>query len=274
MMLLSACGCGSSGPIPNSNFVVWDGTAYIGKPDLSNLGMVPITSISEYEMWGGDGIDESNPPDPQTISPILQQLNDSNGTAFIDIESWPVYGSDPAVIAESIRKYLGTIKSFQQVAPSAKLGYYGVAPIRDYWNVLSGPGSTSYKAWQKRNDVVAPIAAQADVLFPSIYTFYPDKAGWKKYAIAQIKEARRIAPGKPVFAFLWPRYELNGGPSNYMPADYWRMELETIRQYADGVVIWGGWGPDGWEQWDENAPWWQQTQAFLTELQRQRKTGM
>jgi hypothetical protein len=70
----------------------------------------------------------------------------------------------------------------------------------------SAPDSPQFKAWQA-NDAVAPIAAQADVLFPSIYTFYPDENGWQTYAIAQIKEARRIGPGKPVYVFLWPQFE-------------------------------------------------------------------
>ena len=267
MALLLAAGCGSGvtasglGVTPNPNFVVWDGTTYNGKPDLTSLGMEPVISISQALMWG-DGNDMSNPPNPQKVRSILQQVNSSNGTAFIDIENWPVQGDDPAVIADSIQKYLVTIQSFQQLAPAAKLGYYSVAPIRDYWNAISGPGSSQYVAWQQRNDVVAPIAQQADVLFPSIYTFYTDEAGWEKYAIAQISEARRIAPGKPVYVFLWPRYEINVTAGGYMPADYWRMELETVRKYADGVVIWGGWQ----ENWDDNAPWWLETKAFLNEL--------
>ena len=65
--------------------------------------------------------------------------------------------------------------------------------------------------------------------------------------------------------FLWPRYEENKPTDvtgQYMPADFWRLQLETCRQYADGIVIWGGWQ----EQWDENAPWWVETKKFLQGL--------
>ena len=81
-------------------------------------------------------------------------------------------------------------------------------------------------AWQKENDNVASIAKLADVLFPSIYTFYEDRNGWSKYAIAQIQEARRHADGKPVYVFLWPQYhESNKKLANtFLPGDYWRME--------------------------------------------------
>ena len=265
LILLTLCGCGTSGSPavnPNPNFVVWDGTAYLGKPDLTSLGMIPITSLSTALLWGGDGKDTTDPPNPQTISSLLEQANLSKATAFLDIESWPVVSDDPSVVADSVHKYLVTMQSFEQFAPSAKFGFYAVAPIRDYWDAISGPGSAQYIAWQQRNDDVAPIAMQADILFPSIYTFYPDEAGWKKYAIAQIQEARRIAPGKPVYAFLWNQYEVEGTGSNYLPPDYWRMELETVRQYADGVVIWGGYQ----QNWDPSAPWWQETESFLKEL--------
>lgn len=253
---------------PKPNFVVFDATAYIGQPDLTKFGMVTAVSISPFDLWDGDGVDESNPPNPHNpvLLPILQQANSSQATAYIDIENWPVSGVAPSVIAEDVQKYVTTIKSLQEIAPEAKIGFYGVAPIRDYWDVVNGgPGSPQYTAWQEENDVVAPIAKQADVLFPSIYTIDSDQNAWKTYAIAQIKEARRIAPGKPVYAFLYMRYT-DETIGDYIPADYWRMELETMRQYADGVVIWGGWGPNGWEQWDGNAPWWIETQAFLKEL--------
>ena len=45
------------------------------------------------------------------------------------------------------------------------------------------------------------------------------------------------------------------------------MQLDTVRQYADGVVIWGGWNfkdrkPD---KWDDRSSWWVITKRFLDE---------
>ena len=51
--------------------------------------------------------------------------------------------------------------------------------------------------------------------------------------------------------------------ASYLPDAYWKMELETAKQYADGVVIWGGWT----ETWDNNASWWLDTQQFMTEIE-------
>jgi hypothetical protein len=247
------CGVNSYNPPPNPNFVVWDATLYQGKPDLQQFGMRPLTGLYSSSLWSGT--DWTNPPSPQNVNGLLQA---SPGTAFLDIENWST--DAPA----NVQKYLQTIQSFEQFAPTLKFGYYGVSPIRDYWDALDGPGSSQYQAWQARNDAVAPIAAQANVLFPSIYTFYPDENGWQTYAIAQIKEARRIGPGKPVYVFLWPQFE--DPTEGYLPSDMWRMELETARQYADGAVIWGG----SQQTWDNNAPWWLETQSFLEEIKEKK----
>ena len=204
-----------------------------------------------------------NVPDATVVQKLAAGASQSAGIAVVDIEQWSVVG-DPTTVAESIGKYQQTLQMFQQDAPSLQFGYYATAPIRDYWDVMAGPQSAGYLAWQQENDAVAPIAQQADALFPSLYTFYTDQVGWKKYAIANIAEARRIAPGKPVYVFLWPQYDANTGAQggDYLPDDYWQMELETAKQYADGVVIWGGWT----ETWDNNASWWVVTQQFMTEI--------
>jgi hypothetical protein len=250
------CGTNSYSPPLNPNFVVWDATLYQGKPDLQQFGIRPLTALYSGSLW--TGADRTNPPNPAGVALILGQASNSTGNVFLDIENWPLDG-DPDVVADSIQKFMVTIQAFEQFAPAIKFGYYGVAPIRDYWDVMSGAGSSAYLAWQGRNNAVAPIAQQANVLFPSLYTFYNDEDGWKKYAIAQISEARRIGPGKPIYVFLWPQFE--DSSEEYLPPGFWRMELETTRQYADGVVIWGGYQ----QVWDDNAPWWQQTQSFLQE---------
>ena len=55
------------------------------------------------------------------------------------------------------------------------------------------------------------------------------------------------------------------GPDNYIDADFWRLQLETVAEHADGVVIWGGWDFDHNRpaRWDERVPWWQATRASL-----------
>jgi hypothetical protein len=167
-----------------------------------------------------------------------------------------------------VTKYRTVLRWFHEAAPRLRLGYYGTIPVPDYWRAIQGTTSADFKAWQQDNDRLGLIAKDVDVLFPSLYTFYADRQGWVAYAIAQISEARRKAKGKPVYAFIWPQYhesnQLLGG--QFLDADYWELELLTVRQYADGLVIWGGWGTGGPQPWDEDAPWWQVTKRFLSRI--------
>ena len=247
---------------PQAKFVVFDGSLYQAKPSSEQLGMKPITVLYQAAMWPGGSGNPQSVPDADVVRALALKASQSTGIAVVDIEQWQVTG-DPATVAQSIDKYQQTLQIFQQAAPSLQVGYYSVAPIRDYWSPIDGTQSSNYLAWQQQNNTVAPIAQQANALFPSAYTFYTDQAGWQKYAIAQIAEARRIAPGKPVYLFLWPQYDNGSGAQggDYLSDDYWKMELETARQYADGVVIWGGWN----QTWDSNASWWLETQEFMTE---------
>ncbi len=247
---------------PQAKFVVFDGTLYQGKPTTEELGMKPITLLYQASMWPGKSGDPQSVPDADVVRALALKASQSGGMAVVDIEQWHVTG-DPATVAQSVDKYQQTLQMFQQAAPSLQVGYYSVAPIRDYWSPIDGALSSNYLAWQQENNTVAPIAQEANALFPSAYTFYTDQTGWQTYAIAQIAEARRIAPGKPVYLFLWPQYDNGNGAQggDYLPDDYWKMELETARKYADGVVIWGGWT----QTWDSNASWWLETQQFMTE---------
>jgi hypothetical protein len=266
---LAGCAQPSRAPVtpppstaPQAKFVVFDGTLYQGKPSPAQLGMKPITVLYQASMWPGKSGDPQSVPNADVVRALALKASQSGGIAVVDIEQWQVTG-DPATVAQSIDKYQQTLQIFQQAAPSLQVGYYSVAPIRDYWSPIDGTQSPNYLAWQQQNNTVAPVAQQANALFPSAYTFYTDQAGWQKYAIAQIAEARRIAPDKPVYLFLWPQYDDGKGAKggDYLSDDYWKMELETARKYADGVVIWGGWS----QTWDNNASWWLETQQFMTE---------
>jgi Hyaluronidase len=243
-----------------SGFVVYDGTLYVQKPNLTPFGVSPIMVIYSASMWNSTE-DHLNIPNAKMIQTVALQASRSTGIAVIDIENWPNVG-DPAKVANTVQKYQATIQLFKQSAPSLRIGYYGVVPIFNYGNAIRDSNSPEYRAWQATNDRVAAAAQAADVLFPAIYTYFKDQEGWQKVAIAQIKEARRLAPGKPVYVFLWPQLDEGGKGGDYLPRDYWRMELETARQHADGVVIWGGYK----QTWDNNAPWWLETQSFLKEI--------
>lgn len=246
---------------PTNQFVVFDSTWHKGKPDLSQFGLRPITLIGG-QLWE-KGADRAHLPDKNKVLALAEQAMASGGVAVLDIEHWPVRG-DPAVVADSLAKYSTVLEWFHGTFPGLQVGYYGVPPIRDYWRALKGPGSKEYLAWQAENDGLRSLAHDVDVLFPSLYTFYPHREGWVQYATAQIREARRYGQGRPVYVFLWPAYHDSSrllANKNIEP-DFWKLQLETARTHADGIVIWGG----GGSSWDEQAPWWKTTKEFMAAL--------
>lgn len=269
-LALSSAGLQGQAANAKTQFPVFDAAGFTQKPDLTVYGLRPITVVYPNFMWEGNQVpDTTSLPDRSRVIAFGQLANQTPHILVIDIEHWPLTG-DPTTVAASIKKYETVIGWYKSTAPELKIGFYGVAPIRNYWDSIREKNSPQYLAWQKQNDAVGPIAQLEDFLFPSIYTFYEDRQGWQTYAIAQMQEARRYAGRKPVYVFLWPEYhDSNKKLANtFLPGDYWRMELETARKYADGVVIWCC---SANQTWNDNAPWWLETKAFLKEVNTTQK---
>ena len=143
-----------------------------------------------------------------------------------------------------------------------------MVPQRAYWQAIQPENSPAHRRWQRENDAVRSIAEYVDIIFPSLYTFYSKEDDWVRYAVANLREARRIAPGKPVYCFLWPQFhDSTRRAYELLPAEYWKRQLGTCQGLADGIVIWGGVGEagrmNGWLSWDDNAPWWKATVEFV-----------
>jgi hypothetical protein len=251
-------------------FVVFDGTHYSNKPDLSAYGIRPIT-IAYAGKLGLEWYKHADRlPDIQTVQAVAREAQLKGNVVVLDIEHWPLAGS-PNSVRDSLTKYKRVLEWFQAAAPTLSAGYYGAPPLHDYWRAIKGTSSQERLSWMAENDQVRDLAGAVDVLFPSLYTFYPDQAAWRRYAIAQIEEARRYGNGKPVYVFLWPQYHesnsILGG--SYLPEDYWLLELQTAREFADGIVIWGGSGGNNQPlKWDERAAWWETTKEFMETINR------
>ena len=261
--VLTAVGQPPPGP---KSFVVFDGTLFSDKPDLSAYGIQPITTAYAGKFGPDWNKHADRLPDLQAVQAVAREAQQKGHVVVLDIEHWPLKGSAESV-RDSQTKYKTVLEWFRAAAPGLSVGYYGAPPIRDYWRAIKDTSSQERRSWMAENDQLRSLAGAVDVLFPSLYTFYPDQAGWKKYAIAQIEEARRYGNGKPVYVFLMPTYHdsnrLLGG--QFLSPDYWLLELETAREYADGIVIWGGWGSDNRPaKWDDRAPWWEKTQEFMS----------
>lgn len=254
---------------PHKPFPVFDATLYSGKPDLSAYGLQPITLVYAGSFGSHWHKQSDRLPEPESVKAIARQAEERGYPVVIDIEHWILTGTHES-IAASLQKYLTVLQWFKESAPSLKVGYYGIPPIRDYWRAIKDKASQDYRTWKEDNNKLSPLTSAVDIYYPSLYTFYLDQAGWKRYAIAQIEEAKRCAKGKPIYVFLWPQFHdsnrMLGG--RYLPEDYWQLELDIARQYADGVIIWGGWDmkTNRPAKWNAEAAWWKKTKEFVLTL--------
>jgi hypothetical protein len=238
-------------------FLVFESLAYIGKPDLAPLGVLPTRGTGGLWRPG----QSRNEVDKIGVQQAVACCKDFKGVFYLDVEHWRVFAESDQVARENIAKFIQMADVVRRAAPDLKFGYYGVLPEIAYWPIVN-PAGGQLDAWHRANRLTQKIASHVDVIFPSLYTFYTDEAGWETYARETLKEARSY--GKPVYAFLWPEFhdsnqELRG---QNLPREFWRKQLEFCRLNADGIVIWGGWQ----RRWDENAEWWQETKLFLRSL--------
>lgn len=253
-------------------FRIFDATGFKLKPDLKRFGIETAAVIYTPQHYWPDPARRHELPARSLVElTVKRRVASDHGPPLLimDLEHWPNVGSDE-VVAETASKYIRLAEWTQGVAGSSAVGYYGVPPLRDYWRALSGPGSKEYLAWQAENDRFKTVAETVDLLAPSLYTFYDDERGWERYAEANIREARRLAPGKAVYPFIWPQYHDSnrtiGG--RQLPATFWLTQLQTLAKLADGAIIWS---PPGW--WDEKAPWWIATRAFIDGSARMSSAG-
>ncbi len=249
-------------------FKVFSLLAYREQPDMAAYGMLPA-HIIDRDLWA-PGVKRSEAPDPAAIRKVLADLPQNNGPIILDIEDFPLDG-DPRVSDDSIMRLQRILRAVRKEARGRTIGFYSIVPVRDYWRRIKGRNSPEFKTWQRDNDRTLTIEREVDVIMPSIYTLYEDRAGWQDYAVDQICEARRLSK-KPVYVFMWPEYDNPAYNGREVDADYWRMELETAYRYADGIVLWSGADVtriSGMRPWNPQAPWWLETERFLRTIANQ-----
>jgi hypothetical protein len=271
------------------DFSVFDSIGMVDRPNLEEFGWKPIQLLTTSFFWGPT--DNQSEPNLARIIANTQSL-DTNQLAVIDIEHWPTSG-DPAVVAESVRKLALVADTMHNVKPDLILGIYRMLPDRDYFTpVLHENNTPEFQAWEAANAQLDELAEHVDVIFPSIYTFYPDyfadgsprlaeRDRWVEYATENLLQARRY--GKPVVAFNMPIYHGGGGttdPSSpdfrywkFQPisGDFWKLILDTTYQYADSMAIFDSsslapFGEPLPRAWNEDLEWWAETQQFLSEI--------
>jgi hypothetical protein len=267
LTLAGACGTHAAfgAPAPGAEasqkhapFIVFDALLYQHKPESEQLGLVAMHGAEPVWRRGAS----EDIVDVPGVEESVQRVRQFGTPYYFDIENWPVLYAPDDVVDASIAKLLQVADIARRTSPDGRFGFYGLLPQSIYWP-FQLKKEDEIAAWRRSNERTAVLAAHVDYVLPSLYTAYDDPENWKVSAREVLLAARRY--GKPVYPFLWPEFhdtnvKLRGKP---VPVEFWRMQLEFCRQYADGVVLWGGYQ----RRWDDTAPWWLETQRFLATLQ-------
>ncbi len=252
----------SPGAPAADGFALFDATAYADKPDLSSFGLRWMPNLTAHRFWPDRKVDDGLPDEALTRA-VGAEVVRHGGPVVIDIEHWDLQGSTRSV-TRSIGKYVQTLQWLRSAGPMT-IGLYGLMPLRDYWRAIQAPDSPAYRSWQKENDALVPILPLIDFHAPSLYAFYDDYEGWRRFAAANIREARRF--GKVVYPFLWPQYHEASKARSLDPIEpgFWKLQLQTVREHADGAIVWGGWdiNLNVALPWTDEMPWWRETRTFL-----------
>lgn len=243
-------------------FVIFNALLYEQLQDLKKYCIEPINVMYAWEFFPrGPKRNDFTMPGRITMEKAIQKIKTKNQVTVIDIEHWPLAKVSNSVYSKSINNYLATMGELKNSLPGIPIGYYGVAPVTDFSRAKS-IGSRGYRDWVNENSRMMNVAKLVDAFFPSLYTINSDQGSWLARAKASIDEAYRLGGGKPVYPFIWPNFHEQGGkypPGTEVPADYWRTQLDFLRNNADGFVLWGGYK----QKFNSEMTWWKELMSFI-----------
>lgn len=273
------------------SFAVINSIHYNDKGDLSKYGLKNYTVFYSTHIWPkkvrvGNRRSKTVPSD-EHIAKITKAIPKGRGPAVYDIEHWPldirtavraaadddILAASKKAVDASMTKMIHIIETSKKANPSIKYGYYSCLPLRDYWAPVKNDAE-KIKKWKEANDYLKPLADSVGVICPSLYTFYPNREAWLKYAKANIAEAKRIANGKPIYVYIWPKYHNSNkrDGKKFIEGDFWKLQLETIyNSGVDGIIIWDSPrvvnNPKD-KLWDPKREWWQETVKFMERIKK------
>lgn len=234
-------------------FTVYDTTFYAHldparygavKADIIYEGRVAALSGQPTRHHHPDGRPTSELvlPPKDAYQKLVRQHLANPGPLVLDYETLYLTGT-PQVAQRRFRKLSTLLKWTREVAPHKQIGF---------WDLLGNTQRRYYPLGRA-------ISAREDVLFPSLYTNSTDsKARWQHRLDHALAEAKQLAPGKPVYPYLWPQFQGLHSGQHYMSRELWSYELQACRKATKAVVLWGG-GPHG----TNNTAWLDVLKRFL-----------
>jgi hypothetical protein len=198
-----------------------------------------------------DSIDPDNDGrfNPQVLQAALDLYvpRRFEGTVCLDWEGnsymYLTGSSQSAAHVLAVNQFIAAINFARTARPMAKFGFYNL-PMSSY---------TQDQNWYDMANGIKPIIDASDVLFPSVYDMYAtgqlytNPSDDLNYVSGSVKLALDMAHGKPVYPFVWPRYNMTNSTygMRLIPEAEFKSHVAAVfspqvnGHRADGVVWWG-----------------------------------
>jgi hypothetical protein len=234
----------SDGAIP-----VFDWIWATDRPDTEAVGMTNIVPMSGWFFF--DERPDGTYANEHVNEPLLRErvgrmLTDGDAFHVMNIEHWEIDGT-PAESAKSLEKLKRTLDLIHDTNPNLMIGLYRLLPMRNTTANSQNP-DTRFEEWQAQNDRnMSVLGPSVDLLFPSLYTLHlgdelrTTEERWAAFAEENVREARRVAGGKPVIPFLALYYHPNGNLNpkgwQWIEPELLTFQLLKLDGLADGVTL-------------------------------------
>jgi hypothetical protein len=153
------------------------------------------------------------------------------------------------------QQFISALKINRKSLPNQnRIGMYRYLPRRDYWtpvkyhrNPMLPANIAAMESWQAHNKLFKSnrrdslsrrswdgVADYVDVIYPSIYQFYPDLEAQLVYVKANIKEARKY--NKPIIVWMWSQF--HDETNAYVGDESIEAQLSLLEEMeVEGVVF-------------------------------------
>ncbi|MFK7967483.1 MAG: hypothetical protein AB8C46_26265 [Burkholderiaceae bacterium] len=272
-------------PDRTDQFVVFNAMLYENMPAFGDkLPVVYEHTIFKHGVLK-DGIrpsEKSVAHAANWVSETAAEAKRQNRTPLValDIERWHLWPFVPMPEHKiALGHYADSASRFKDAVESP-ICLYGVLPVGGIITALKAARNPeTQQQWVAANKAAAAaISGTVSALCPALYAYYqyPNDPNderalkqWLANAREVVRQARLLAPDKPIYPFIWPQYHSGGNVRGFgfLSEQRWQAQLEFLKSHTDGLILWGGYDlvANHPLAWDDNASWWRTLKRVFPE---------
>jgi hypothetical protein len=250
--------------------LLFDSTNYLNKNINNSTFFIPLKIIYASALIPGGA---SALIDTDYLTKFAKNLPASSTPYVLDVEAWKfpivISNENDTIIRDYVQKYLLILNTLKAARPELKFGYWGIFPVMSMYGSTENLLDIEKERAEHLFQLTRPVVDAGDFVAPCMYTYWDNPKVFTKVYTESFSMSYRY--NKPIVPYIWAEYgEQTPMIGTYIPDDYWKYEVQFVKQHANGIAMWGGTNfsvatndPNRVRTWDDNISWWQ---ILLTEF--------